>query len=136
MTLKQKAVTGIIWSLIDNFFVQGILFIVGIVLARLLSPRDFGLIGMVTIFIAISQSFIDSGFSSALIRKKECTQSDYSTVFYFNLAIGAFIYSLLFLIAPLLSNFFGEPQLTLILRVLGVIINRRITNFNTAYNFN
>ncbi|MCD4832929.1 MAG: lipopolysaccharide biosynthesis protein [Bacteroidales bacterium] len=125
MTLKQKTVSGLLWSFIDNFAKQGITFIVGIILARLLSPREFGLIGMITIFIAISQSFIDSGFTQALIRKKNCTQADYSTVFYFNLAMGIFFYCLLFFLAEYISHFFKEPQLILIIRVigLGLIIN-------------
>lgn len=88
MSLKQKTITGLIWSFIDDFSSQGITFIVGIILARLLTPKEFGLIGMITIFIAISTSFINSGFSQALIRKKECTEIDYSTVFYFNLLVG------------------------------------------------
>jgi len=79
--LKHQTLSGLLWSFIDRFSQQGITFIVGIILARLLSPKEFGLIGMITIFIAISESFIDSGFSQALIRKKDCTQKDYSTVY-------------------------------------------------------
>jgi teichuronic acid exporter len=125
MSLKQKTVSGLMWSFIDNMASQGSNFIIGIVLARLLVPRDFGLVGMITIFIAISQSFIDSGFSQALIRKKNCTQADYSTVFYFNLIVGIFFYLLLFFSAGAIGLFFKEPQLTLIVRVLGInlIIN-------------
>ena len=88
--LKQKTVSGFIWSFADNFANQGLLFIIGIILARLLTPKEFGLIGMITIFIAVSESFINSGFSQALIRKKECSETDLSTVFYFNLAVGVF----------------------------------------------
>lgn len=73
MTIKQKTLYGLKWSFADNFINQGVQFIVGIILARLLSPKEFGLIGMLTIFIAISQTFIDSGFSQALIRKNNCT---------------------------------------------------------------
>jgi teichuronic acid exporter len=125
MSLKQKTVSGLMWSFIENLANQGTNFIIGIVLARLLAPRDFGLIGMITIFIAISQSFIDSGFSQALIRKKDCTQADYSTVFYFNLLAGIAFYLLLFFSAGAISVFFREPQLTLLVRVLGInlIIN-------------
>ncbi|WP_319481176.1 MOP flippase family protein [uncultured Draconibacterium sp.] len=120
MTLKQKTINGLFWSFIDSFANQGVQFIVGIVLARILSPREFGLIGMLTIFIAISQSFVDSGFSNALIRKKNCTQEDYSTVFYFNLLVGLVFYFLLFVSAGSISNFFNEPQLNLLLKVLGI----------------
>lgn len=119
-TLKQKTITGTIWSFIDSFANQGIQFIAGIVLARILSPKEFGLIGMLTIFIALSQSFIDSGFTNALIRKKNCTQTDYSTVFYFNFVVGIIFYFILFFSAGSISVFFNEPQLELLLQVLGI----------------
>lgn len=125
MSLKQKAISGLIWSFIDSFAGQGIIFIVGIILARILTPREFGLIGMLTIFIAISQSFIASGFSQALIRKQNCTKSDYSTVFYFNIVVGILFYSLLFVCANSIGTFFQEPILKNLIRVLGLglIIN-------------
>jgi O-antigen/teichoic acid export membrane protein len=119
MSLKQKTVNGLVWSFIDNVAGQGITFIVGILLARLLSPAEFGLIGMVTIFIAISQSIIDSGFTQALIRKTDCSQSDYSTVFFFNLFIGILCYLILYLSAESISSFFKEPQLGPLLQILG-----------------
>jgi teichuronic acid exporter len=123
--LKQKTITGLSWSFVDNFTNLGIQFVFGIILARLLMPKDYGLIGMVTIFIAVSQSFIDSGFSQALIRKKDCRDEDYSTVFFFNLGIGILCYLLLFASAGVISNFFNEPKLFLLVRVLGInlIIN-------------
>ncbi len=125
MTLKQKTITGTIWSFIDSFANQGIQFIAGIILARILSPREFGLIGMLTIFIALSQSFIDSGFTSALIRKQNCTQKDYSTVFYFNFVVSIIFYLILFFSANTISVFFKEPQLEILLQILGLglIIN-------------
>ena len=124
-SLKQKTTSGLFWGFIDNFSKLGLTFVIGIILARLLEPSDFGLIGMVAIFVGISQSLIDSGFTQALIRKKNCSQADYSTVFYFNLFIGFFIYLVLFLSAPSISKFFEEPELTLIIRVisLGIIVN-------------
>lgn len=121
-SLKQKTVSGLIWSFVDTMAGQGITFIVGIILARLLSPREFGLIGMLTVFIAVSESFINSGFSSALIRKKDCTNTDFSTVFYFNLAAGVLFFILLYLSAPAISGFFDEPELTSIIQVMGVIL--------------
>lgn len=121
-TLKQKTISGLTWSFIDNFAQKGITFIIGIILARLILPSEFGLIGMITIFIAISTSFIDSGFTLALIRKKDCTEADYSTVFYFNLAAGIFFYWLLFFSAPAISRFFDEPQLTSLVKVLTVVL--------------
>ena len=125
MSLKQKTISGLLWSFIDNFANLGITFIVGIILARLLSPKEFGLIGMLTIFIAVSQSFINSGFSQALIRKKDPSQEDYSTVFYFNMIIGVVCFLVLFLCAGLISRFFKEPQLKPLVQVLGLslIIN-------------
>lgn len=122
MTLKQKTVHGLLWSFLDTFSNLGIQFVVGIILARLLMPREFGLIGMITLFIAISQSFINSGFGQALIRKKDCTQNDYSTVFFFNLIAGIVLYALLFLSAPAIGNFFDEPKLKSIVQVLGVVL--------------
>lgn len=101
---------------------QGINLIVGIVLARLLLPREFGLIGMILVFLALSEAFINSGFSSALIRKKNCSETDYSTVFFFNLAAGLLFFFLLFAGAPYISNFFHEPQLTAVVRVLGLVL--------------
>lgn len=125
LSLKQKTINGLLWSFIDSFANQGVQFIIGIILARLLSPREFGLIGMLTIFIAISQSFVDSGFSNALIRKQKCTQTDYSTVFYFNLIVGILFYLILYFSAGSISSFFKEPQLKLLLQVLGfgVLLN-------------
>jgi len=120
MTLKQKTISGLTWSFIDSVANQGLLFVIGIVLARILSPKEFGLVGMLTIFIAISQSFIDSGFGQALIRKKDCTTEDYSTVFYYNLAIGLIFYFILFFSAGAISNFFNTPQLKLLVQVLGL----------------
>jgi len=95
--LKKKTVSGLLWSVIDSFANQGITFLVGIILARLLSPKEFGLIGMITIFIAISSSFINSGFGTALIRKQNCSEKDFSTVFYFNLAMGILFFGILYL---------------------------------------
>jgi len=122
VSLKQKTITGVFWSFIDTFSRQGITFLVGIILARLLAPEEFGLIGMLMIFIAISQSIVDSGFSQALIRKTDCTDTDYSTVFYYNLGISIGIYGVLFLFSGLIANFFSEPLLQPLLKVLGLVV--------------
>ena len=119
-SLKTKTINGLIWSFIDNFSVQLSQFIIGIILARILSPNDFGLIGMLTIFITISQWFVSSGFGQALIRKKDCNQNDYSTVFIFNIISGFVLYIVLFLTSSYISNFFNEPQLEALLNVLGI----------------
>ena len=121
-SLKTKTISGLTWSFIDNIAQKGLTFIIGIILARLLLPEEFGIIGMITIFIAVSTSFINSGFGSALIRKQKCTDTDYSTVFYFNLATGIFFYILLFFLAPVISHFFNEPQLKLLIKVLGIVL--------------
>ena len=121
-SIKQKTISGIFWSSAENFISQGIAFIVGIILARLLSPKEFGLIGMITIFIAISETFIRSGFSEALIRKKDCKQTDYSTVFLFNLIAGIIFFILLFVCAPVIGNFFREPELKSLVRVLSLVL--------------
>lgn len=119
-TLKQRTISGLAWSFIDNFSNLGIQFIVGIILARILLPKEFGILGLITVFIAVSSTFIDSGFSNSLIRKKDCTQQDYSTVFYFNIAVSVFFYILLFALADPISIFFKEPQLVNIIRVVGL----------------
>ncbi len=121
-SLKQKTISGLTWSFIDNFAQKGITFIIGIILARLLLPSEFGLIGMITVFIAISVSFINSGFGDALIRKQDCTDIDFSTVFYFNLVVGVLFYGLMFICAPAISRFFNEPQLISLVQVLGVVL--------------
>lgn len=118
--LKRSTVNGLFWSLFDNLLNQGVQFLIGILLARLLSPREFGLIGMMTIFVSISQLFIDSGFSNALIRKKDCTIEDYSTTFYFNIAVALIFYIIIFFSSEPISIFFNEPDLKHLLRVLGL----------------
>jgi teichuronic acid exporter len=121
-SLKQKTVSGLFWSFSDNAASQAIHFVVGIILARILSPTEFGLVGMITIFIAVSQSFVDSGFQQALIRKKDADNTDFSTVFYFNLSVGLLFYLILFLSAGLISRFYEEEQLKGIIRVFGLVI--------------
>lgn len=124
-SLKHKTVKGTIWSSVERFSVQGIAFVVMIIMARILTPEDYGLVGMVTIFIAVSQSLVDSGFSQALIRKQDRTETDNSTVFFFNIAVGLFLYLILFLCAPLIARFYDQPLLTPLTRLisLSVLIN-------------
>lgn len=121
-TLKHKTLRGTVWSSIERFSVQGIMFVVMIIMARILTPTDYGLVGMLTIFIAISQTLVDSGFSNALIRKQDRTETDNSTVFYFNIAVAALLYLILALCAPLIADFYNEPQLTELTRVIGLSI--------------
>jgi teichuronic acid exporter len=120
--LKKKTIAGMSWSSIDNLSNTGIGFIVGIVLANVLSPEQFGIIGLITIFIAVSNSIVDSGFSNALIRKTDATNTDYNTVFHFNFLLGIVLYIVLYFCAPAISQFFEKPILIPITRVLGLTL--------------
>lgn len=121
-TLGRKIVSGTVWAMVDKLGTMGIQFVVNIVLARLLMPADFGSIGMLAIFISVSQTLVDGGFGSALIQKKEPTQEDYSTIFYWNLFFSIGLYGILFLSAPYIATFFKLPILCDVLRVLGLIL--------------
>lgn len=118
--LKEKTLSGVKWNAIGRFSTQGVSFVISILLARILTPSDYGVVGMIGIFMAIAQTFIDSGFGSALIRKKDCTEEDFSTAFYFNIVVGIVCYLLLFFSAPLIANFFDTPILRDIVRVLSI----------------
>ena len=122
MSLKQQTVRGTIWSGVERFSVQGIQFLILVVMARILTPTDYGMVGMLAIFLAISQSLVDSGFSSALIRKTDRTQTDYSTVFYFNIAVGILLYLAMFAAAPAIAWFYRQPQLTEVTRVVALTL--------------
>ncbi|WP_281323521.1 lipopolysaccharide biosynthesis protein [Flavobacterium aestivum] len=119
-SLKAIATKGIIWSAVDKFVVQFGQFVVGIVLARILLPEDFGLIGMLAIFIVLSQTFIESGLGTGLIQRQEREDIDFSTLFVFNLATSSFFYLVLFFSAPFISSFFEKPQLTDLTRILSL----------------
>lgn len=118
--LKNETVKGVAWSAVEKFSTGGVLFLSNIILARILSPKDFGLLAVISIFVQIAQTFIDSGFSNALIQKKDRNQVDYSTVFYFNLAISIGLYVILYFCAPLIAHFFENTQLTSLTRVVGL----------------
>lgn len=137
-SLKSKAAKGILWSSFERFSVQGVQFFIMIIMARLLTPKDYGLIGMLTIFLAVAQSLIDSGFSQALIRKQDRTEIDNSTVFYFNIAVSLSLYILFFILAPYVSDFYNIPELTSIMRVisLGVVINSLAVVQRAQYTIN
>lgn len=124
-SLKQKTIKGTWWSSIERFSVQGVNFIVMIIMARILTPEDYGVVGMLTIFIAVSQTLVDSGFSQALIRKLDRNQVDNSTVFWFNLVVSVALYFILFFCAPVISRFYNEPLLVPLTRVisLSLIVN-------------
>ena len=118
--LKDKAISGVKWNAIGRFSTQGVNFIIGLILARLLSPSDYGVVGMVGIFFAIAQTFIDSGFGSALIRKNDCTDTDYSTAFYFNVIVGLVCCILLWIASPFIADFFNTPILKDLVKVMSL----------------
>ncbi len=120
--LKDKAVKGVFWSAVDKGGVKAISFIVSIIIARILSPDDYGTIGMILVFINISNIIIDSGISQALVQRKDRSDTDMSTAFFFNIAIGVLCYFLLFILAPAISRFYNVAELTPILRVLGIVL--------------
>lgn len=119
-SLKGKAVRGVIWSSIERFSVSGFNFVFGLILARLLFPSDYAVIAMLSIFMALAQTFIDSGFSNALIRKQDRTEIDNSTVFYFNIVVGTAAYLILYVSAPHIASFYGTPILTPLTKVMGL----------------
>jgi O-antigen/teichoic acid export membrane protein len=123
--LKSKATISILWNTFEKFSVKGGQFVIGIILARLLLPEDFGLIGMLSIFLAISQAFITSGMGSGLIQKKNRTNDDFSTVFVFNVVVSVLFYAVLYVLAPLIADFFETPRLVLLTRVLtlNIVVN-------------
>ncbi len=121
-SLKDKALLGVSWSAADTFFAKGVSFVVGLVLARILSPEEYGLIGIVLIFVTILEGFVDCGFANALIRKKEVVNDDYNTLFFSNITISVVMFIILFVGAPLISQFFNRPQLVPLVRVMGVLI--------------
>lgn len=125
MSLRKKSLLGIFWVFAQQFGNQIISFIVSIVLARILMPEDFGLIGMIAVFMAISQVLLNSGLSQSLIRQNNPQQSDYSVVFFYNLGVSIFMYFLLFFLAPAISRFYDQPLLIDIVRVysLTFVIN-------------
>ena len=123
-SLKQKTVKGLGWSALDNAARYGMQFVIGIVLARLLSPDDYGLLGLVGIVTVVCTALVNGGFTTALIRKKDATEEDYNTAFICNLLMSLLLYTVIFLCAPLIADFFEREELTALVRVssLGLII--------------
>ena len=121
-SLKNKAVNGVSWSAADAILGQGVTFLVGIVLARLLSPAEYGLIGIISIFIVVLNGVVDSGFSNALIRKQDSANDDYNTMFYTNLAFSIVLYVGLYFAAPLIAEFFERAALVKLTRVMGLTL--------------
>lgn len=120
--LRNKTKIGFLWSTIERLSTQGVQFIFGIILARILSPTDYGIIAMPVVFLNIAQVFIDSGFSNALIRKQNLNEKDLSTAFYFNIMVGLVCYAVLFVCSPLIASFYKTPILEQLLRVTALTI--------------
>ena len=121
-SLKDKTVKGTFWSAADAFLGQGVTFLVGILLARMLTPAEYGLIGIVLIFTIILSGVVDSGFSNALIRKKDTTDDDYNTMFITNMVISIVMFLLLYISSPMIAQFFGRQELVDLCRVMGLIL--------------
>lgn len=135
-SLKNKTIKGTAWSAIDNVTQMGVSFLVSIVLARLLSPDDYGLIGIINIFTVVCTAIINGGFSSALIRKKDISDDDYNTSFIVNLGLSLVLYALIFIASPLIADFFGREELvnltrvssfTMIIGALAIVQQTRLT---------
>ena len=118
--LKSQTVKGVWWSFLEKYSTQGVSFLITLVMARILTPGEYGLIGMLAIFMALGQVFIDGGFANALIQKKERTETDYSTVFWINVSIGLLSYIILFFSAPAIASFYNQDILIPIIKIYGL----------------
>jgi O-antigen/teichoic acid export membrane protein len=121
-SLQQKTATGVFWNFLELTGRQGINVLVTLLLARFLTPGDFGLVAMLSVFFSVANALMDAGFRQALIRKKDATPVDYSTMFYTNLALGLLSYGLLFISSPAIAAFYKEPRLILLTRIVGVVV--------------
>lgn len=119
-SLRKKTLSGVIWSFTENFMLQIIQFVIGIFMARILTPGDYGMVGMLSIFMAVSQSLINSGFSNALTRKIDRTEVDFSTVFYFNIVVGILLYLIIFFSAPYIADFYHTPLLSDLTKIVAL----------------
>lgn len=117
---KRDLLKGVFWNGLEKVLTKGSSFVIGIILARLLAPSDYGLMGMLTIFVMLSNVIIEGGFAKALIQKKDCDNADYSTAFISNVGVSLLIYVILFFSAPLVANFYDEPKLVALLRILAI----------------
>lgn len=121
-SLRSRTVRGVLWSSVERFSTAGVSFVFGIVLARLLSPSDYGVVAMLAVFMSVSDAFIESGFASALIRKPDRTETDNATAFYFNIVVGLVCYGVLFAAAPLIAAFYRLPLLVPVTRVVALTL--------------
>lgn len=132
--VREKVISSLFWKFAERIGAQGVNFIVSLVLARLLEPKDYGLIALITIFISISNVFVQSGFGTALIQKKGADETDFSSVFYFNILMSWILYFVMFIAAPYIADFYSEPELKLVIRVLSIsLIIAGINSVQQAY---
>ena len=121
-SLKQKATKGLIWSGIERLSGQIVSFVLALILARLVTPADYGVLAIVMVFVTVSGVMVDAGFANALIRKIDCTDIDRSTVLYFNIAVSIVIYAILYLSSPLIANLYDKPELVSLVRCASIIV--------------
>ena len=126
--LKEKTISALKWSTVDRFGQQGVQLLLTLILAQLLSPDDFGTIGVITVFTALSFIMVESGFGQALIRKKDADDKDFSTIFYFNIGLAVVLYLILFFLSSLIANYFHQPVLENLSHLLFISIL-----FNSMY---
>ncbi len=132
--MKSKIIKGLFWKILENGGSQGLQFVVAVILARLLSPAEYGQVGIIMIFIIIANVIVQNGFSVALVQKKDSDETDFSSVFYFSLAAAAVMYALLYLAAPAIGRFYGNPLLGRIVRILGLVLfPGAVISIQTAY---
>lgn len=122
MSLKKKGLAGLIWASAEQFGNKVVQFAIGIILARLLEPSEFGLIGMITIFISVSEGIASGGFVQALIRKKGASEKDYNTAFYYNLVVSLFLYAIVFFFSPYIAGFYNEIRLERLVQALMLVV--------------
>ena len=122
-SLKNKTIKGTAWSAADAFLGQGVSFVIGVILARLLSPEEYGLIGLCLIVNTVLAGFVDSGFSTALIRKVDANDDDYNTMFIVNMFMSILLYFVVFFTSSLIADFFGRAELIDLIKITGLVIS-------------
>ena len=131
---RQKILSNLIWRFLERTGAQLVAFIVAIVLARILTPEDYGTIALITVFTTILNVFVDSGLGSALVQKKDADNVDFSTVFYTNVIFCIILYAILFFVSPLIADFYKRQELTAVIRVLGItILISGVKNIQQSY---
>ncbi len=132
--MKQKVAKGVFWKLLENGGAQGIQFVIAILLARMLTPAEYGVVGIIMIFITIANVFVQSGFGTALVQKKQADEMDFSSVCYFEIVLAAGMYGILYLAAPVIASYYEIEELRAIVRVLAVVLfPGAVISVQTAY---